>query len=364
MKVSDIIHVIENFAPPVYQESYDNSGLIVGDSSMPITGVLICLDTIEAIVDEAIQKNCNLIIAHHPIVFSGIKKINGKNYVERVLIKAIKNDIAIYAAHTNLDNVHLGVNRIIGEKLGLINLKILSPKKQYLKKLYTYAPKEHIEKIKNALFEIGAGKIGNYSECSFSVQGSGTFKGNNDANPFIGTKEIRSEELETKIEILFPSYLESKVINTLISNHPYEVVAYEILTLDNVNQEIGSGMYGELTIAMSEADFLCFLKEKMQTKCIRHTEKLGKEIKKIAFCGGAGSFLLSAAKAVNADIFITGDFKYHEFFDAEKQIVIADIGHYESEQFTSQLFHTILKEKFPTFALHLSEITTNPVNYL
>ena len=364
MNVSEVIKEIESFAPLAYQESYDNAGLIVGSPTMMVTGVLICLDTLEEIIDEAIQKKCNLVVAHHPIVFSGLKKITGKNYVERVLIKAIKNDIAIYAAHTNLDNVHLGVNKMIGEKLGLQNLKILSPKKQILKKMYTYAPNEYIEQIQRALFEAGAGNIGNYADCSFLSEGIGTFTGKEKSNPFFGKKGIQSRENETKLEMIFPSHLEQKILQVLRTAHPYEEVAYEVILLENYNQDIGSGMVGTLSQEMEEIDFLYFLKEKMQTKCIRHTQLLGKKIKTIAFCGGAGSFLLPQAKSINADIFITGDYKYHEFFDAEKQIIIADIGHFESEQFTLQLFHTILKEKFPTFALHLTEITTNPVNYL
>jgi dinuclear metal center YbgI/SA1388 family protein len=364
MNVSEAIKEIESFAPLAYQESYDNAGLIVGSPTMTVTGILICLDTLEVIIDEAIQKKCNLIIAHHPIVFSGLKKITGKNYVERVIIKAIKNDIAIYAAHTNLDNIHLGVNKMIGEKLGLQNLKILSPKKQLLKKLHTYAPNEFIQQIQKALFEAGAGNIGNYNECSFLMEGIGTFKGNEQSNPFLGKKGIQSREKETKLEVIFPAHLEQKILQALNSSHPYEEVAYEVILLDNYHQNIGSGMVGTLSQEMEEIEFLYFLKEKMQTKCIRHTQLLGKKIKTIAFCGGAGSFLLPQAKSINADIFITGDYKYHEFFDAEKQIIIADIGHFESEQFTLQLFHTILKEKFPTFALHLTEITTNPVNYL
>lgn len=364
MNVSEFILEIEKIAPLAYQEQYDNAGLIIGNPKMMVTGILICLDTLEEIIDEAIQKKCNLIIAHHPIVFSGLKKITGKNYVERVLIKAIKNDIAIYAAHTNLDNVLLGVNKMIGKKLGLQNLKILAPKKQILKKIYTYAPIEFIEPIKNALFEAGAGKVGNYSNCSFSSNGMGTFMGNELSNPFLGEKGIQTTEKEVKLEMIFPSFLEQKVINALKKAHPYEEIAYEIILLENYHQEIGSGMVGFLENEMDEMDFLVFLKEKMKTKCIRHTQLLGKKIKTVAFCGGAGSFLLPHAKAINADIFITGDYKYHEFFDAEKQIIIADIGHFESEQFTLQLFHTILKEKFPTFALHLTEITTNPVNYL
>ena len=364
MKIAEIIQTIEDFAPISYQESYDNAGLLVGDKLADCTGVLICLDAIEAVIDEAIDKNFNLVVAHHPIVFSGLKKITGKNYIERVIIKAIKNDIAIYACHTNLDNVKLGVNNIIADKLGLINRKVLEPKKGILKKLYTYVPKDNKDNLLNALFAVNAGNIGNYSECSFSVDGVGTFKGNEDSNPKVGERNIRSTEAESKIEIIFPNYLEAKILRTLKENHPYEEVAYEVISLDNAFQDVGSGLIGELDNAIEGVDFLHQLKDKMQAKCIRHTQLLNKPIKKVALCGGAGSFLLLSAISQKADIFITGDFKYHQFFDADNQIVIADVGHYESEQYTSQLFNKIISEKFPTFAVQISTINTNPVNYI
>ena len=363
MKIAEIIQTIENFAPISYQENYDNAGLIIGDKLTDCTGVLICLDSIEAVVDEAIAKNCNLIVAHHPIIFSGLKKINGKNYIERTIIKAIKNDIAIYACHTNIDNVRLGVSDVIAEKLNLKNRKILEPKKSILKKLFTYIPTKRKDDLLNALFAAGAGNIGNYSECSYSVDGVGTFKGNEDSNPVIGVRNSRSTEPEHKIEVIFPNYLESKILHALKANHPYEEVAYEVITLDNAFQELGSGLIGELGNPVEETEFLIFLKEKMQTDCIRHTALLNKKIQKVALCGGSGSFLLPNAIAQKADIFITGDFKYHQFFDADNQIIIADIGHYESEQFTAQLFNKIISEKFPTFAVQISTINTNPINY-
>ncbi|MEZ5025415.1 MAG: Nif3-like dinuclear metal center hexameric protein [Chitinophagales bacterium] len=364
MKIAEIIQTIEEFAPLSYQENYDNAGLLVGDRTSECSGVLICLDTIEAVLDEAIQKKCNLIVAHHPIIFSGLKKITGKNYIERVVIKAIQNNIAIYACHTNLDNVRFGVNNIIADKLQLKNRKILAPKTGILKKLYTYVPKTHKENLLNKLFEAGAGNISNYSECSFSTEGVGTFKGNENSNPFLGKKLHRQVEPEVKIELIFPNYLEHKILQTLKENHPYEEVAYEVIALDNQHQEVGSGMIGELEKPMTEKDFLLFLKTKMKTKCVRHTALLKRKIKKVALCGGAGSFLLTNAIQQKADVFITADFKYHNFFDADNQILIADIGHYESEQFTAQLFNKIISKKFPTFAVQISTINTNPINYL
>ena len=364
MKISKIIQYLEQVAPPQLQESYDNSKLITGNKSWECSGVLLTLDSTEKIIDEAIKTGCNLVIAHHPIVFSGLKSITGRNYIERTIIKAIKNDIAIYACHTNLDHISGGVNKKIADKIGLKNLKILAPKKQLLQKLFTYVPKQNAETLKNALFEAGAGQIGNYSECSFSTEGIGTFKGNESSNPTIGEKGTRHHENEIKLEVIFPSYLQSKIVSALKEAHPYEEVAYEILTLENVHQEIGAGMIGELENPMETREFLQYLKLNMQVSCIRHTDLIHSTIKKVAICGGAGSFLLENAKRSGADIFITGDYKYHQFFDADGQIIIADIGHYESEQFTPELIYDILSQKFDNFAIRLSKQNTNPINYL
>jgi dinuclear metal center YbgI/SA1388 family protein len=364
MQLKDIIQFLEEKAHPSLQESYDNSGLICGHPSMEITGAIICLDSTEEIIDEAIRNGYNLVIAHHPIVFSGLKKLNGKNYIERTIIKAIKNDIAIYAIHTNLDNIIHGVNAKIAEKIGLINCRILSPMKNKLLKLSTYVPHEHAEKVKEALFNAGAGHIGNYSECSFSTQGEGTFKGGDGSNPVYGDKNIRFKAQETKFEVILESHKQHQVFRALQEAHPYEEVAYEIISLVNNFQDTGAGMIGELAEEIDVQYFLKSLKTKMKTDCIRHTKLSSQSIKKVALCGGAGSFLLEDAKRAGADIFITGDYKYHQFFDADGSIIIADIGHYESEQYTIELLGDWLSEKFPTFALRLTENNTNPINYL
>lgn len=364
IKISNIIEEIEKTAHPSLQESYDNSGLITGSSQWECTGVLLCLDTIEAVIDEAIDKKCNLVLAHHPIVFSGLKSLTGKNYIERTIIKAIKNDIAIYAAHTNLDNVIEGVNRKIAQKLSLKNIRILAPKKGVLKKLYTYVPESHTEIVKDALFNAGAGHIGKYSECSFTISGEGTFKGGDNTQPYVGKKGERHTERENKTELIFPAWLEKKILHALFSSHPYEEVAYEIVTLDNIHQEIGSGIIGELEEPVETIAFLSGLKSQMKTPVVRHTVSVKEKVQKIAICGGAGSFLLNAAIGNSADVFITGDYKYHQFFDADNKIVIADIGHFESEQYTIELFYDILIKKFPNFALYLTSVITNPVKYL
>ncbi len=361
--VKDVTDYLEKIAPLALQENYDNSGLIIGNKQAKVTNVLLTLDCTEDVVDEAINKKCNLIIAHHPILFSPLKKINGSNYIERVIIKCIKNDIAIYACHTNLDNIAHGVNKIIAERIGLENIKILSPKTETLCKLYTYAPEENVEIIKRALYDIGAGQIGNYEECSFETTGIGSFKPTKNAKPFSGKKEIVSQEREQKIEVLLPFYLKQKAIDALKAAHPYEEVAYEIVNLTNQNQDIGAGMIGELPKSMSINAFLELVSVKMKAKNIKYTHSFKNKIKKVAICGGSGSFLLNAAKANGAQAFVTSDFKYHEFFDAEKSLTILDIGHYETEQYTPQLFYRLLSEKFTKFALHLSKVNTNPIKY-
>lgn len=363
VKIKEIIDALEKLAPPTYQESYDNSGLITGDKNWEVSGIMVSLDCIESVIDNAIEKRCNLIVAHHPIVFKGLKKLNGKNYVERTIIKAIKNDIAIYAIHTNLDNVHSGVNQKIANQIGLINTRILAPKKQLLEKLVVFVPQESTTEVLEALYNIGAGEIGNYSHCSFKVNGTGSFKPNENANPLIGKRDQLEEVNEDRVEIMYPSHLSHAVINTLKEVHPYEEVAYYISQLENENQEVGSGMIGQLEKEMTSQAFLTHLKESMGLSSIRYTVKDVDIIKNVAVCGGAGSFLLATAMAQKADAFVTADFKYHEFFDGEGKTLIADIGHYESEKFTKELLHSFLTEKFANIATYLTEVNTNPVKY-
>jgi dinuclear metal center YbgI/SA1388 family protein len=363
LKISDITAELEKVAPPSLQEDYDNSGLITGEANTLVTNALVCLDCTEAIIDEAIQANCNLVIAHHPIVFKGLKRLNGNNYVERTIIKAIRNQIAIYAIHTNLDNVlYQGVNSKIAEKLGLHNCRILDTKDGKLAKMVTFVPLSHADEVRNALFEAGTGKIGNYDACSFNTDGYGTYRGNENSNAFAGKKGELHREAETRIETIFPLYLKSKVVSALLGTHPYEEVAYDITLLQNTWKEAGSGMIGELQTAIPPEDFLELLKRSMQPGVIKFTP-FANSIKRVAICGGSGSFLLRNAIAAGADAFVTSDFKYHDFFDAENKLMICDIGHYESEQFTPELIIEILRKKFVTFAPVLAKTNTNPVNY-
>jgi dinuclear metal center YbgI/SA1388 family protein len=363
MKISEVTQFLESLAPLSSQESYDNAGLIVGNATAELTQALICLDSTEEVVDEAIATGCNLIIAHHPIVFRGLKSLTGRTYIERVVMKCIKHDIALYAIHTNLDNYRFGVNYEIGKRLNLTNLHVLEPKQDSLTKLVVYVPKANKEEVLAAMYESGAGQIGNYKECSFSTDGVGTFTPVEGANPTIGSNNEASAVEETKIEVLVSNHLLNNVVRMMLKTHPYEEVAYDLIPLKNANTYEGVGMVGELKQSMKTEDFFRLLKQQFQLKVIRHTKIVKSSIKKVAFCGGSGSFLLKNAQHENADIYITGDFKYHEFFDAEDKIIIADIGHFESEQYTINLLSDVLIKKFPNFAFRLTNVNTNPINY-
>ncbi|MBN1187397.1 MAG: Nif3-like dinuclear metal center hexameric protein [Bacteroidales bacterium] len=363
MTVKDIISVLEDFASPNYQESYDNSGLIIGSENQTIESVLLTIDVTIEVLDEAIKKGAGLIIAHHPIIFEGLKRITGSNLQQEIIIKAIKHDIAIYAAHTNFDNVNRGVSYKMSEKLLLRNTKVLRSLKGGLFKIVCYVPKDQIDEVREAMFDAGAGVIGNYDKCSFNLDGKGTFRGGEDANPYVGEKGKLHFEEEVRVETIVPSVKLKNVVTQMIAAHPYEEVAYDIYPLENENPLTGMGMIGELEKEMEEKEFLDHLKEVFKVHLIRHSKLPDKKIMRIALCGGAGSFLLRDAIAQKADIFITGDFKYHQFFDAENKIIIADIGHYESEQYTKDIFYELLIKKFPKFAIHFSEVNTNPINY-
>ena len=363
MLINDIINFLEYIAPSSLQEEYDNAGLIIGHKNSECTGIVISLDCTEEVVKEAIENKCNLIISHHPIIFSGLKKINGNSYVERTIILAIKNDIAIYAIHTNLDNVLEGVNGKIAEMMELQNIQILLPKESRLKKLITFAPPSMANKVQEAIFAAGGGNIGKYSECSFLAQGHSTFKPGAGTDPTIGKIGTRENIEELKMEFIFEKQHENDIITAMKNAHEYEEVAYDIIPLDNYLSNRGSGIIGNLKMPLPEADLLAEVQRIFKIPVIKHTLLMGKPVKKVAVCGGAGSFLINNAKAAGADLYITSDLKYHEFFEADGQIVLADIGHYESEQFTIDLLYDLLREKFPNFALLKTGVNTNPVQY-
>ena len=363
MKIQDIINVLEEMAPTAYAEDFDNVGLLLGDKNETCTGVLVCHDALENVIDEAIATNCNLVVSFHPILFSGLKKITGKNYVERAVLKAIKNDIAIFAVHTALDNHKNGVNKIMCDALGLQSSKILVPKQQFIKKLTTYTTPENVEQVKKALFNAGAGAIGDYNECSFTSEGTGSYRGNENTNPTVGTAGELMHEKEIKIEVIFEKHLQNQILNALFKAHVYEQVAYQIVTLDNQHQDIGLGMIAEFETPMSEQNFLQFVKDKMQCGGIRHSALLNKQIKRVAVLGGSGSFAIAAAINQNADAFLTADLKYHQFYEAENKLLLCDIGHFESERYTKNYIFDYITKKLRNFAIILSQENTNPVKY-
>lgn len=364
MQLSEITSYLELNIPIALQESYDNCGLLTGNKSMEVSGVLITLDVTEQVILEAKAKNCNLILSHHPIIFSGLKSLTGKNETERIVISAIKEDIAIYAIHTNLDNQLEGVNQILCNKLGINNLQVLRPTNNQLTKIAVFCPVSSASSLREAMFAAGAGHIGNYSNCSFNTQGEGTFKALENATPFVGKAGELHVEYEIKIETIVPEYLTKKVVSAILEAHPYEEVAYDIIPLLNASRNTGAGMVGMLDKPISAIEYLKKIKNILGVGCIRHTQTGDKKIQKVAVCGGSGSFLIKDAINCNADIYITGDIKYHDFFTPENRMILADVGHFESEQFIKELIYTLLKKKFTTFALFISETDTNPINYL
>jgi dinuclear metal center YbgI/SA1388 family protein len=364
MKIKDIFPILEAMAPLAYAEDFDNVGLLVGNAENEATGILVCHDALEAVIDEAVAQKCNLVVCFHPIIFSGLKSITGKNYVERAVIKAIKDDIAIYAVHTALDNHMDGVNKIFSDALGLKNTKILVPKRDFIRKLVTYTVPENAEKVRNALFDAGAGTIGNYDHCSFNSEGFSTYIPNEGSDPVIGEKGKMTIGNEIKIEVTYKKHQESQILKALFANHIYEEVAYEIYSLENEHQHIGLGMIGELPTALAGRDFLQMVKDKMQCGGIRHSELTNKKIGKVAVLGGSGSFAIKNAINAGADAYLTADLKYHNFYEAEGKLLLADIGHFESERYTKNYIVDFLRKKITNFAIILSETNTNPVKYL
>lgn len=358
-----LVAALESWAPPVLQEAYDNSGLLVGEPDTRVTGVLVSLDLTEAVIDEAIARGCNVVVSHHPIIFGKLQRLTGADYVQRSVMKALRAGVALFAIHTNLDNVKHGVNATIAQKIGLVETEVLLPKAGMLHKLVTFVPHAQADAVRDALFAAGAGAIGQYHKASFNSVGTGTFEAQAGASPFVGTIGQLQQEPETRIEVVLESWKRAAVMAALLQAHPYETVAYNLIALENSQADIGAGQIGRLPTPMDEMDFLQLLKKQFGGG-LRYTQLLGRPVQTVAVCGGSGSFLLNQAKRAGADVFVTADFKYHQFFDAENCILIADLGHYESEQFTKELITRYLSEKFTTFAVLNSETNTNPINYL
>lgn len=364
MKIKEIVSALDRFAPLPLQDGFDNAGLQIGLTEAEATGALLCLDVTEAVLDEAIALGCNLVISHHPLIFKGYKSITGKDYVERCILKAIRNDMVLYAAHTNLDNAKGGVNYKIAEKIGLKHLQVLEPKRNSLLKLVTFVPTEQAERVRKALFAAGCGNIGGYDSCSYNLKGEGTFRAGENTHPFCGNIGELHREEEVRIETILPSYKKGEVVRALLSAHPYEEPAFDLYPLENEWTQAGAGIVGELETPETELEFLKRIKKIFEVECVKHNRLTGREIQKVALCGGAGAFLIPQAIRSGADIFITGEIKYHDYFGHEDEILLAEIGHYESEQYTKEIFYSIIRDLFPNFALHLSKINTNPIKYL
>ncbi|MDR3137941.1 MAG: Nif3-like dinuclear metal center hexameric protein [Tannerellaceae bacterium] len=362
--ISRLLEVLEEFAPPALQESFDNTGIQVGETGQEARGALLCVDVTEEVIDEALAKGCNLVIAHHPLLFKPVKSLRGATYIERCVMKACKYNIVIYAAHTNLDNVRKGVNGCLAERIGLNNIHILSPKREGLVKVVTFVPSEHAQKVRDALFAIGAGYIGNYDRCSFRLEGLGSFCAQDGAHPFIGEVGMEHVEREERIETVIPAYLQGKVLQAVQAAHPYEEPATDIYPLNNAWEGAGAGIWGDLPEEENEQDFLLRIKELFNVPCIQHSTLREKAVRRVAVCGGSGAFLIKEAIACRADVLITGEARYNDYYDVESRLLLAVTGHYESEACTKDIFRTLILKKFPTFALHLSETDVNPVKYL
>jgi dinuclear metal center YbgI/SA1388 family protein len=363
MKLKDLTTYLDSAVPLDFQESYDNSGLQVGSLDREISSAIICLDITEKVIAEAVSHNCDVVVSHHPLIFTGIKKLTDKSSVERMLIETVKHDIAIYSAHTNLDKIINGVSWKMAEKIGLEEVSVLSPAENKLLKLVTYIPENYFEKVKNALFEAGAGVIGNYDQCGFTVAGTGSFRGNEYTSPFSGKKGQIHLEPEIRFETILYTHIKDKVINALLEGHPYEEVAYDIYPLENNNIQTGLGCIGSLKNPVSEHDFLQIVAEVFDAGGIRYSDPTGRLIRKVALCGGAGSSLLNAAIASGADAFLTADVKYHDFLKTENNILLVDAGHFETEKYSREILKDLIIKKFPKFAVRFSETNTNPINY-
>ncbi len=364
MKIKEILSALERFAPLPLQDDFDNAGLQIGLTDAEATGALLCLDVTEKVLDEAIASGYNLVIAHHPLIFKGYKSVTGRDYVERCIIKAIQHNIVVYAAHTNLDNVSGGVSFKMAEKIGLTNVHVLNASKDALLKLVTFVPLEQAEEVRNALFSAGCGCIGNYDSCSYNTKGEGTFRALENTNPFCGNIGKRHTETEIRIETVLPAYKENEVVKALLKVHPYEEPAFDLYALRNTWSQVGAGIIGELPEPEEDLLFLKRIKEIFEVECLKHTQVNGNKVHKIAVCGGSGSFLIPVAIRESADVFLTGEIKYHDYFGHETDILLAEIGHYESERYTTELLYNQIRKLFPELALSQCKVNTNPIKYL
>lgn len=362
--LKEIANCFEAMAPLSHQESYDNSGIQLGEPDKQIDSALVTLDLNEQVAEEAIRLGVDLIVTHHPLIFKPLKQISGATPTERMVIGCLRHDIAVYACHTNLDASPQGVSHYLARKLGITNGTLLEPRQGLFTKLVVYIPAHAFPKVREALFQAGAGTMGDYEQCGFSAHGLGSFLPGKETHPYVGTPEQFHEEPEVRFETLFPSRLKKRVVEALMASHPYEEPAFDLFPLLNASNDAGFGWVGNLPEPLSAGHFLEKLKEKLACGALRYSTPPSRPIQKVAICGGSGSDLLGLAIAAGADAFVTADLKYHAFQAAEGALLLVDAGHYETEQFTKELFYDVLTKKFNNFAVHISKVKTNPINYL
>lgn len=365
MKIEEVIAYLEQKFPLHWQEDFDNCGIQCGDKEREITGVMVCFDLSEKVIEEAIVKNCNMVVSHHPIIYrTGLKKVEPTNRVGKIICKALENKILLYSMHTNMDSGLNGGNVLFAHKLGLENLQVLSPKTDMLKKLVVFVPIEDAIQLREALFEAGAGSLGKYKNCSYNVKGMGTFTPTEGAEPTIGSVGVSEQVAEERIEVVFPAHAQKKIVEVLFKNHPYEEPAFDIIKLENLNNHIGLGRVGEIPEPMEVESFLLFAKQQLNLQVIKYSGNIGKKIKKVAVCGGGGASFVMDALSMGADIYMTGDIKYHDFFLPENKMIVADIGHFEGENFIREIIYNEINDFFTNFASYISEEEKLEINLI
>ncbi len=359
--IGDLSSALESVAPSLYAESYDNVGLLVGRSEWKCEKVLVALDITEAVVQEAIEKGVQAIVAHHPVIFGGIQRLTGEDTAQRAIELAIKHSIALLACHTNLDAIEGGVSYRMAQAISLVNVRTLQPRSGLLWNLIVYVPAESAETLLEALWEAGAGKMGAYDECAFRSHGLGSFRPKEGAHPHNGVIGERAFADEIRLELLVPEGARKKVHQCMMEHHPYEEIAHSWLKHDGVHHSVGFGAIGQWD-ACDWPEAVRRIKTAFGVASFRHTMPIASDYRTVAVCGGAGADLLAQAKSQQAELFITSDITYHRYFGADDRLVFIDIGHWESEQHAMELLIDIVREKFPNFAVLKSETNTNPMH--
>lgn len=368
MIVKELIKYLEDWAPPGAAWEKDNVGLLVGSGDEKIENIFLSLELTGEVLEQALKKNCNFIFTHHPLIFNPVKNLDvNKNPNSKLIYKLIKNDINLFSAHTNLDFTKDGVSFTLAKKLKLNKITFLKNEESNQFKVVVFLPETNLDEVASAMFNQGAGIIGEYNNCSFRTNGIGTFKGSANSNPFIGKKENFEKANEVRLEVLVDSWKLNKVINAMLKSHPYEEPAYDIYPLRNKNVNYGAGAIGELDNEMNVNEFLKHVEKSLLLSNFRFVNGNKRRIKKVAVCGGSGSELLNDAISKNADVFITADIKYHTFHDAKNKILLIDAGHYETEvvilKIVEEKIKKLIKEKKENIKVYKYSSSTNPVKF-